>query len=395
MTSHPVTFHLQATGPRTGARAGLLHTPHGTIPTPVFMPVGTQATVKALDPTELKALGAAIILSNTYHLALRPGPDLIAQLGGLHGFMGWPGPILTDSGGFQVFSLAHRQSIDDDGVEFASHLDGTPHRFAPERVVAIQEALGADIAMVLDEPSPYPSEAARLRVALERTHRWAERCRAAHTRPDQGLFAIVQGGTMSALRQASARFLAGLDFPGYAVGGLSLGEPKALTYAMLEETTPLLPADKPRYLMGVGAPDDLLEGVARGIDMFDCVLPTRVARNGGLYTRRGRINIRNARYRDDFGPAADGCDCLLCRDFSLAYLRHLFLAQEPLAYRLATGHNVRFLVRLMAGAREAILSGRYPDYLDEFLEGYRAPVREVGQGARRRGAPVRIQQPRE
>lgn len=375
----PLSFHIQATCPHTGARAGLLETPHGIIPTPVFMPVGTQATVKALAPWELHDLGVAIVLSNTYHLSLRPGPDLIAGLGGLHRFMGWSGPILTDSGGFQVFSLAHLQSIDDHSVRFSSHLDGAGHEFTPERAVVIQEALGADIAMVLDQPSPYPAAESELRVALERTHRWAERSRIAHRRSDQALFGIVQGGTVPELRRASARFLTALDFPGYAIGGLVLGEPKELTYAMLEETTPLLPAAKPRYLMGVGAPDDLLEAVARGVDMFDCVLPTRVARNGALYTRRGRMNIRNARYRDEAGPVDTDCDCPLCRDFSLAYLRQLFASDEPLAYRLATLHNIRFLVRLMDGARQAILDGGFAAYREAFREDYRGPASATGQ----------------
>ncbi|HEY0070918.1 MAG TPA: tRNA guanosine(34) transglycosylase Tgt, partial [Chloroflexia bacterium] len=299
------------------ARAGRLHTPHGEIATPVFMPVGTQATVKSVSPDELKDLGARIILSNTYHLYLRPGAELVAEFGGLHRFMGWDRPILTDSGGFQVFSLSHTNKIDDEGVTFKSHLDGSTHRFTPEMVTRVEEQLGADIIMVLDECTPYPSSHDYNRKALRRTHSWAERCLRAHARSDQALFGIVQGSTYLDLRKESARTLADLDFPGYAVGGLSVGEPKEQMHAMLEETVPLLPSNKPRYLMGVGSPEDLVECVARGIDMFDCVLPTRVARNGALLTRDGRLAIKSPRYAHSQEPIEPDCACYTCRNFTL------------------------------------------------------------------------------
>ncbi len=288
--------------PQACARLGRITTPHGEIATPAFAPVGTQATVKALDPRDLHELGAELILSNTYHLYLRPGADVVAELGGLHRFMGWDGPILTDSGGFQVFSLAGRRTSSDEGVLFRSHIDGSQHLFTPEMVIHVQEQLGADIIMCLDECAE-PHDRAYNEQALARTHAWADRCLAAHSRPDQALFGIVQGGIWADLRQQSAEYLTGLDFPGYAIGGLSVGESKAQMYAMLDVTAPLLPADKPRYLMGVGAPEDLLEGVARGIDLFDCVLPTRLARNAALFTRQGRINLRNARFEQDPAPA--------------------------------------------------------------------------------------------
>ncbi|MCX6024277.1 MAG: tRNA guanosine(34) transglycosylase Tgt [Chloroflexi bacterium] len=387
----PVSFTLEATDRATMARAGVLHTRRGDIPTPVFMPVGTQGTVKATDPRELWRLGARIVLNNTYHLMLRPGSELVDRIGGAHRFMGWPGAILTDSGGFQAFSLAHLNTISDDGVTFASHLDGQPVTLTPELAVAIQEQLGSDIAMVLDQPAPYPVEGTALREALERTHRWAERCLRAHRREDQAQFGIVQGGIDLALRAQSARTLASLDFPGYAVGGLSVGEPKLDAHRTLEVVTPLLPAGRPRYLMGVGSPEDLVEGVARGIDMFDCALPTRVARNGGLYTRTGRLNIRNARFAERRGPIEEGCDCPACRRFSTAYLRTLFFAEEPLAFRLATLHNLRFLLRLMEEARAAICDGGFASWSRDFLAGYQPAANSEAareHTPRRRGLPV-------
>ena len=348
----------------------MLRTRHGEALTPLFMPVGTQATVKSLAPADLLEIGATVVLANTYHLYLRPGAELVAALGGLHHFMAWPRGLLTDSGGFQVFSLGHMSRIDDDGVRFRSHIDGSEHYFTPERSLAVQELLGADIAMAFDECAPYPSDRPYALAAMERTHRWAERSLRAHKRAEQVLFGIVQGATYPDLRRASARFIGGLGFDGIAVGGLSVGEPKETMLAMLEETIPLLPADKPRYLMGVGTPEDLLEGVARGVDMFDCVLPTRVARNGALFTRRGRLNVRNAAFRAVDGPIEAGCDCYTCRTFSMAYVHHLFRAEELLSYRLATIHNLRFMQRLMEDVRRAILDGTFPAFKAEFLAGY-------------------------
>jgi queuine tRNA-ribosyltransferase len=359
------------------ARAGVLTTPHGTIETPVFMPVGTQATVKSVSPDDLRDMGARIILSNTYHLYLRPGADLIEKFGGLHRFMSWDRAMLTDSGGFQVFSLSHNRKIDDEGVTFKSHIDGSTHRFTPEMVVRVEEQLGADIIMVLDECTPYPSPHDYNRRALARTHSWAERCLAARTRRDQALFAIVQGSTFPDLRRESALTLAALDFPGYAVGGLSVGEPKDEMHHILEETTPLLPTHKPRYLMGVGSPEDLVECVARGIDMFDCVLPTRVARNGALLTRDGRLAVKSARYSLADNPIEPDCDCYTCRNFSLGYLHHLFRAEELLAYSLNSIHNLRFLVRVAAEMRAAILDGTFPHYREEFLARYKPSDREA------------------
>jgi queuine tRNA-ribosyltransferase len=352
------------------ARAGLLHTPHGDIPTPIFMPVGTQATVKTVSPQELEDLGAKIILSNTYHLFLRPGADLVAELGGLHRFMGWNHPILTDSGGFQVFSLGHLRRLDDDGAIFKSHIDGALHRFTPERATEAQEQLGADIIMAFDECAPPQVDEESARIAMERTHRWASRCQSAHMRSDQALFGIVQGGMYPALRRESARTLAAMDFPGYGIGGLAVGEAKPLTWAMLETVTEILPDGKPRYLMGVGAPEDLLDGVARGVDMFDCVLPTRIARNGALFTRSGRLNIRNTSCTRDARPIEDGCTCYTCRHFSRAYLRHLFKAEEILGLRLMTIHNLHFLLDLMRRVRQSILDGEFLAFRQEFMQGY-------------------------
>jgi queuine tRNA-ribosyltransferase len=355
----------------------MLHTPHGTITTPVFMPVGTQASVKSVSPDELRDLRAQIILGNTYHLYLRPSSDVIAHLGGLHKFMGWDRPILTDSGGFQVFSLAHNRKIDDDGVTFKSHIDGSTHRFTPEMVIRVEEELGADLIMALDECTPYPSSHEYNRKALDRTHSWAERCLRAHTRSDQALFGIVQGSTYEDLRRESALALSALDFPGYAVGGLSVGESKEEMHRILEVTMPLLPEDKPRYLMGVGSPEDLVECVARGIDMFDCVLPTRVARNGALLTRDGRLPIKSGRYALSDKPIEPDCDCYTCTHFSLGYLNHLYRAKELLAYRLNSIHNLRFMTRMIGEIRASIFDGSFERYRAEFLERYQVTDREA------------------
>lgn len=353
--------------PVTGARAGILYTPHGNLPTPVFMPVGTQATVKTMSPEEVKEIGAEIILSNTYHLYLRPGHKLIQEAGGLHRFMNWDRAILTDSGGFQVFSLGALRKIKEEGVTFRSHLDGSEHFLSPEKAIEIQEALGADIIMAFDECAPYPADRDYIKNSLERTTRWAQRCQKTQTRKDQALFAIIQGGMYSDLRQESAKQLVPLDFPGYAVGGLSVGEPAELMYEMLEATVPLLPANKPRYLMGAGTADYLIEGVARGIDMFDCVLPTRIARNGTVMTSHGYLTVRNAPYANDFRPLEEGCQCYTCRNYSRAYIRHLIKANEIFGFRLTTYHNLYFLVHFMARIRESIMVGNFPDVYQEFI----------------------------
>ena len=362
----PFTFELLKTCKQSGARLGVLHTPHGDIETPCFMPVGTQATVKAMTPRDLLDVKANIILSNTYHLYLRPGHKLVEEAGGLHAFMHWDRPILTDSGGFQVFSLAGINDIAEDGVAFRSHIDGSKHFFTPELVMEIEQSLGADIAMCFDECAPYPCDHAYAYAAMLRTHRWAERCQAAHTRADQALFGIVQGGTYRDLRIESAKTLAAMDFPGYGIGGLSVGEPKELMYRMLDITVPQLPVNKPRYLMGVGTPDCLLEGVLRGVDMFDCVLATRIARNGTVLTRHGRLVVRNASCKEDFRPLEEGCDCEACRHYTRAYIRHLINTGEITGARLCSTHNLRYLTRLMAGARQAILNDRFNDYIKEF-----------------------------
>ncbi|MBO9367261.1 MAG: tRNA guanosine(34) transglycosylase Tgt [Chloroflexi bacterium] len=357
-------FTLEATCGR--ARAGRFVTPHGTLLTPVFAPVGTQATVKMLTPAQVEEAGATLILANTYHLYLRPGDERIRRLGGLHRFMNWPHPILTDSGGFQVFSLAATRRVDDDGVTFKSHIDGSLHRFTPEKAIAIQENLGADIIMAFDECSD-PYDRAYTRIAMERTHRWAERCLQAKTRDDQALFGIVQGGIDPQLRAESARFIASLDTPGIAIGGLSVGETKEETHAMLDIVTGILPINKPRYLMGVGTPEDILQGVARGIDIFDCVLPTRLARHHAAFSSQGRINLRSAIYSDDERPVDEACDCYTCRHFSRAYLRHLIIAGEWLAGTLLSIHNIRTLTRLMEEIRQAILDGTFEQRLPEWL----------------------------
>ncbi len=359
------------------ARAGELITPRGLVPSPVFLPVGSQATVKTLIPDEVKSLGYSMLLANTYHLYLRPGIEVIGKMGGLHQFMGWDGAILTDSGGYQIFSLAALRKVNDDGVVFRSHIDGSEHFLTPELAIQFQEALGADIIMVLDECPPYGTSFAEIQLAVERTHRWAERCLKAKKRRDQTLYAIVQGGVFSQLREQSAAYLTSLDFAGYAIGGLSIGEPKKETWRMVEETVVLLPEDKPRYLMGVGSPEDLLEGIARGIDLFDCALPTRVARNGAFFTPTGRVNIRNAVYRSQEKPIDSTCSCYTCRHFSAAYLRHLFDCEELLAYRLATIHNLGFISNLMREARNAILNGNFSSFKDNFLAHYQPTNEEV------------------
>jgi queuine tRNA-ribosyltransferase len=379
MTTTHFGFTLLHTAADSRARLGRISTPHGDIHTPAFAPVGTQATVKALDPRDLHDLGAELILANTYHLYLRPGADLVAELGGLHRFMGWDRPILTDSGGFQVFSLAETRQITDDGVVFRSHIDGSRHFFTPEMVIEVEEKLGADIIMCFDECAR-PDDRAYSEIAMARTHAWAVRCQAAHTRADQALFGIVQGGIFPDLRRQSAEFLVGLDLPGYAIGGLSVGESKEQMYTTLDVTAPLLPTTKPRYLMGVGAPEDLVEGVARGIDFFDCVLPTRLARNAAVFTRRGRLNMRNAQYERDPAPIEAGCGCYACQHFSRAYVRHLFKAQEILAARLATIHNVYFLLQLMRDIRAAIAQGEFLVFRDEFFAEYPLEATPMGGG---------------
>lgn len=366
-----ITYELIKTCKQSGARLGKVHTPHGTIETPVFMPVGTQATVKTMSPEELKEMGAQIILSNTYHLWLRPGHDIVKEAGGLHGFMNWDRPILTDSGGFQVFSLSDLREITEEGVYFRNHLNGEKLFLSPEKATEIQNALGADIIMAFDECPPHPASYEYVKQSLERTSRWAERCLEAHQRKDeQALFGIVQGGMYRDLREQSARELLQLDFPGYAIGGLSVGESKETMYEVLDYTTPLLPENKPRYLMGVGAPEDLIEGVIRGVDMFDCVLPTRIARNGTCMTSVGKVVIRNAQYARDYSPLDPNCDCYTCRNYTRAYIRHLIKADEIFGLRLTTYHNLYFLLRLMENIREAIREDRLLTFKETFFAQY-------------------------
>lgn len=368
----PIRYELIKKDAKTGARRGRIYTPHGIIETPVFMPVGTQATVKAMTPDELKEMvNAKIILSNTYHLYLRPGDELIAEAGGLHKFMNWDRAILTDSGGFQVFSLADLRNITEEGVKFKSHLDGSSHFISPEKSMSIQNNLGSDIMMAFDECCPYPATYEYTKASMERTTRWAKRCIEAHKNPDrQGLFGIVQGGMYKDLREESAKQLVELDFPGYAVGGLSVGEPAELMYDILSYTTPFLPEDKPRYLMGVGTPDYLIEAVLRGIDMCDCVLPTRIARNGTAMTSHGKVVVRNATFEKDWTPLDSECDCYTCTHYTRAYIRHLIKAGEILGARLLTIHNLRFLVRLMENVREAIEQDRLLEFRDNFYKKY-------------------------
>lgn len=356
---------------QSGARLGRIHTPHGTIETPIFMPVGTQATVKTMSPEELKEMGAQIILGNTYHLFLRPGHEIVEEAGGLHSFMNWDRAILTDSGGFQVFSLSQLRQITEEGVMFRSHLSGEKLFLSPEKAIQIQNALGADIIMAFDECPPYPADKEYVAASTERTYRWLKRCQAAHQRKeDQALFGIVQGGMHRDLRERSAKQLVDLDLPGYAIGGLSVGESKALMYEVLSYTTPLLPKHKPRYLMGVGSPDALIQGVIYGIDMFDCVLPTRIARNGTTMTSQGRLVVRNAKFARDFTPLDPACDCYTCRNYSRAYLRHLIKAEETFGIRLTSYHNLYFLLNLMKQIREAIMEDRLLDFRDQFFLQY-------------------------
>jgi len=378
------SFRLIKTCPRSQARAGELTTRHGAVATPVFLPVGSQGAVKTLTPEEVKALGMNMVLANTYHLYLRPGISVIKKAGGLHKFMSWEGAILTDSGGYQVFSLAPLRRVSDEGVNFRSHIDGSQHHLSPELVIRHQEALGADIIMALDECPAHDDSPEKVKRATERTHKWAERCRKAQKRHDQALYAIVQGGVIPELRRQSAEYLASLDFSGYAIGGLSIGEPKEVTLSMVEETVAFLPEDKPRYLMGVGSPEDIVEAVARGCDIFDSALPTRVARNGALFTWQGRRNISNAVYSRMEQPVVADCDCYTCRNFSAAYLHHLFNCGELLAYRLATIHNLSFISQLMAKIRGAILDGTFPSFKDKFLAGYRSTDERVRLSQKRK-----------
>jgi queuine tRNA-ribosyltransferase len=361
--SSPIRFEVLAHGEGTRARAGRLHTPHGPVETPVFMPVGTNATVKALDPDDLREVGASIILSNTYHLSLRPGHERIGRLGGLHEFMSWDRPILTDSGGFQVVSLGDLRRIDEEGVTFRSHLDGALLDYTPEYAIAIQEALGSDIAVCLDQPvPPHASTRSEVAEATARTHRWAERCLEAHTRPDQALFGIIQGGLEADLRTESTSAISALPFDGLCIGGLAGDETPQQRRAALDVVVPLLADDpRPRYLMGLGSPMDLLDAVDAGIDMFDSVLPARVARNGTLWVPGGRLNLRNARFLDDPRPVQEGCPCRLCRSFSRAYIAHLLRADELLAFRLATCHNLTFTLDFMGQIRSAIAAGTFPE----------------------------------
>lgn len=351
-------FQFQITSQNDRARSGIFSTPHGDLITPVFAPVGTQATVKTLTPEHLKEINASLVLSNTYHLYLRPGDELVRDMGGLHQFMQWHKPMLTDSGGFQVFSLAQTRKIDNDGVTFKSHIDGSTHRFTPEKSIAIQENLGADIIMAFDECSD-PNDREYTKLAMRRTHAWAERSLKAKTRADQALFGIVQGGVDSALRAESAKFIASLDTPGIAIGGLSVGESKAEMHATLDVVTPLLPEHKPRYLMGVGTPEDLINGVLRGVDIFDCVLPTRLARHHSAFAPEGRLNLMNAAFARDERPIDETCDCYACQTFTRAYLRHLIVAKELLAGTLISIHNLRALIRLMESIRDYIADGSF------------------------------------
>ncbi len=362
----------------TGARAGILHTPHGKFLTPLFMPVGTQATVKTLSPHEVQNLGAGIILANTYHLFLRPGAELVKKAGGLHRFMNWTHAILTDSGGFQVFSLSDLRKITEDGVKFRSHIDGSEKFLSPEISIATQAALGSDIAMAFDECIPYPADYDYAKISTERTHRWAERSLNAATNPKQGIFGICQGGMYEDLRAESAKVIGAMNFAGCAVGGLSVGEPRNVMYRMLEVSTKFLPENKARYLMGVGTPDHLLEGVARGVDMFDCVFPTRVARNGMAMVSpqtnsRGRLVMKNSEFTEDFAPLEPNCDCYTCRNkFTRAYIRHLVRADEIFGLRLLALHNLRYLQRFMSNMREAILADSFNDFRENFFAAYEA-----------------------
>lgn len=366
-----ISFETTGQSERSRARLGQLKTPHGTVQTPIFMPVGTQATVKTMTPHEVRQVGGELVLSNTYHLYLRPGHHLVNEAGGLHKFMNWDGPILTDSGGFQVFSLGPLRKITDEGVTFRSHIDGSEHFFSPEVSMDIQMSLGADVVMAFDECPPYPCSYEEARKATERTTSWAERCLKHHNRENQALFGIIQGGVHRDLRLKSAAELGAMEFPGYGIGGLSVGEPKPLMYEVLDYLIPAMPEEKPRYLMGVGSPDCLLEGVSRGVDMFDCVLPTRIARNGTVFTRDGKLVVRNAEYARDFRPLDPDCDCYTCKNFTRAYIRHLIKANEVLGIRLTTLHNLRFVLKLMEDIRTAIAGDNFEEYKKNFLKRFK------------------------
>ena len=355
---------------QTGARYGILHTPHGDVEVPMFMPVGTLATVKALSPEEVKQCGAGVILANTYHLSLRPGADVVKAAGGVQKFMNYNGPMLTDSGGFQVFSLADNRKITEEGVTFKNHLNGAKCFYSPESVIELEEKIGADIIMSFDECPPWPVTHHYMEESVERTLRWAKRGKEAQTRDDQALFGIVQGGEFKDLRKHCAEELVKMDFDGYSIGGTSIGEPKDVMFEMVSYSVPYLPEDKPRYLMGVGSIDYILEGIAMGVDMFDCVLPTRIARHGALMTSKGRVNIRDAKYEYDFSPLDDECDCYTCKNYTKAYLRHLYKCDETLGKRLLSIHNIRFLIHMMEEARTAIKEDRFGDFKDEFIKKY-------------------------
>ena len=371
MTEPAIKYRLIKKEKHTGARLGEIITPHGTFPTPMFMPVGTQATVKAMSPEELKAMGAGIILSNTYHLWLRPGEDVIAQAGGLHKFMNYNGPMLTDSGGFQVFSLGKTRKIEEEGVKFKSIIDGSSLFLSPEKAIEIQNKLGADIIMSFDECAPYPCTYEYMKNSMERTLRWAKRGKEAHKNTDkQALFGIVQGGEFPDLREHCAKELVAMDFPGYSIGGTSVGEPKDVMYKMVDDAIKWLPKDKPRYLMGVGNPIDLIECAIRGIDMYDCVLPTRVARHGAVMTSQGRLNINNEKFKYDFTPLDPECDCYACKNYTKAYIRHLHKCDEIFGKTLLSIHNVNFLLQLAKDIREAIKEDRLLDFKEEFLNKY-------------------------
>lgn len=372
-----ITYELIKQCPHTGARAGRIHTPHGSFDTPIFMPVGTQASVKTLAPEELKEMGAGIILSNNYHLFLRPGSKLVKEAGGLHKFMNWDRAILTDSGGFQVFSLGDLRKISEEGVTFRSHIDGSKKFLSPEIATQSQMDLGADIIMAFDECVPYPADFKYTRESMELTLRWAQRCKDTMTNPNQGLFGIVQGGMYKDLRIECANRLVDMDFPGYAVGGLSVGEPKELMYEMLDITLEHLPQNKVRYLMGVGTPDCLVEGVMRGIDMFDCVYPTRVARNGTAMTWNGRLVIKNAQYEHDFHPIDEHCNCYTCRNYSRAYIRHLVRVNEIFGLRLLTIHNLHFLIDFMRQMRQSIMEDRFPEFYRKFTANFSFNAKSV------------------
>ena len=369
---NPELFHLEIKhiDKQTGARYGILHTPHGDVEVPMFMPVGTNATVKCLSPEEIKSLGAGVILANTYHLHLRPGEEIVKKAGGVHQFMNYDGPMLTDSGGFQVFSLQKTRKITEEGVEFRNIYNGDKDMFTPEKVIQIEEDIGADIIMSFDECIPYPVTHEYAKRSTERTIRWAKRGLMAHKREDQALFGIVQGGEFQDLREMCAEGLAAVDFPGFSIGGTSIGEPKDVCFRMIEDAIRYLPTNKPRYLMGVGSLDYILGGIERGVDMMDCVLPTRIARHGALMTSQGRINIRKAQYKEDFTPLDPECDCYTCKHYTKAYLHHLFMCNEEFGKRLNSIHNIRFLIKVVEGARKAIQEDRFKEYEEGILRKY-------------------------